>query len=75
MAATVRGYWKQQDRMRITVLEMEKLEQEGRAVVCQEEIIAMIARVESWSPLLRSRMLANWDLFPGESAASTQAHP
>jgi hypothetical protein len=63
MAATVRGQWKQADRSRITVIELEKFEREGRAGATPEEIEALIARVGQWSAGLRARMLAHWDLY------------
>lgn len=63
MAATVRGKWKQQDRERITVVVLDRFEEEGRAVQPQSEIEALITRVAEMSPAIRARMLGRFDLF------------
>lgn len=63
MAATVRGQWKQQDKERISVVELDRFEGEGRKVATHDEINALIAEAEKLSPLLRARLLDRWELF------------
>jgi hypothetical protein len=63
LAATVKGPWKQQDRTRITVIELTKLRDENREAAKADEISALIERAKRDSPLLRARMLGRWELF------------
>lgn len=63
MAATVRGQWKQQDRERITVLELDRFERDERPLLTHDQVEALIRQAEEMSPLLRARMLGRWDLF------------
>jgi hypothetical protein len=62
-AATIRGQWKQQDKERITVVELERFESQGLGVLSHGEIEALIKRVADMSPALRARMLGKFDLF------------
>jgi hypothetical protein len=63
MAATAVGHMKQQDRERITIIQLLRFEEEGRERATQEEIEALILRVAEWSAQLRARVLGRWDLF------------
>jgi hypothetical protein len=65
MAATVTGEWPPQDRSRITLLELQKLEDRGetRPPAPPETMAAMLEAAAKMSATLRARALATWDLF------------